>query len=73
MLCKCFRGVRFFLVLISTEKSTVTFSSAESESGGLQTAKAITWGYIAAAIRVGKVWARLDETKSQKKTQGDGD
>lgn len=63
-------GSFFFLVLISTEKFTVTFSSAESESGGLQTAKAITWGYIAAAIRVGKVWVRLDETA---KNKGDGD
>jgi hypothetical protein len=45
----------FFLVLISTEEFTATFSSTETESGGLQTAKAIAWCYIAAAIRVCKV------------------
>jgi hypothetical protein len=47
--------VSFFLVLISTEEFTATFSSTETESGGLQTAKAVAWRYIAAAIRVGKV------------------
>jgi hypothetical protein len=50
---QCFRGFVSFLVLISTEEFPL--SSAEAESSSLQAAKAITWSYIAAAIRVGEI------------------